>query len=599
MTDSDANPGDNLLGELASRLGDILGLATVLTPAQQDALVPFGGYQLQWGDNDNLSPPVYEGIGRVPPANLPDPGADGYVTVLQKQLALLGFDPQLVPDGIFGRTDSWLVREFQIYASMDNVATEDPNAKGTYADRLTATPNAQKYDGDITGRLDGATAVALQYWVSNGYRCPVVAESRDKNFGLINDNIWFSPEDTQPGHMCWVTDLTGTYAVDPQRLQAQGGGADPSHRRILAGYFTTSAYGNGPVCQPPTVWSDDTIPQSTTITVQTLTGDTAAASPQTISTYKVIRAVVHVEPGDYFDGINSYDAARVSLGPYHFAFYVQNSTGVNSSTELPALLSFLATWLPDDFQAAFGRYGVAIDQAWPNDAPPADATAPDNQLLRSGQCKWTTYLRQSGLQGTTASIATTASDPPYIPISMSPTRVMLPGDADYFRSWHWFYRWVMACRMFPTFWPECWYLCRYRLQAVLDAPFPASSGLPGGTTLGQVYTSEYAVTALLRAHVNKPGYVVGGGIASTTILSAYYNAKANDPSLTDDPDTWTDAQRRNVDAEMVSALIARDTQPDGTQGPIASTMMLALEYISDAGSAVDPTPGSFSFDAQW
>ncbi len=572
----------SMLDELIGKLGDLFGLGTTLTQEQQDALTRYGGYQLQWGDDDTKNPPIYEGFGRVPPDTLPDPGADGYVTVLQKDLQQLGIMPALPITGVFDRYTSWKIREFQIYADMDKVATEDPNAAGSYADRLTGTANTQKYQGDITGRLDGATAVALKAWITNNYRCPVVAESRDQNFNLIVDNVWFASEDAQQGHLCWVTDLTGTYAVNQDRLDAQGGGADPNHHRILAGSFTTSAYGNGPVCQAGTVWTDDAIPQCTDITIQTLTGDQLAqATAPTISTYKVVRAVANRESGDNFDGVNSWDSARVSFGPYHFALFLGGG-----SSELPAFLSFLAAWAPDDFKAAFGRYGIDTAQAWP-----ADATAPTtNNLYNRQQRKWTTYVQQRGLQTPTGVVA------------MAKNRLATGDDADYLRNWHWFYRWVMACRLFPNIWLKCWDFCRYRIQALLQAPFPHVAGLPDRTTLGQVYTSEYAITALLRAHVNVPKSVIMQGGASDTVVSSLTNAMANDPTLANNLANWTDQQHKNVDGELVSGLIAKARNPDpknpkAPPWPYAKDMMIALEYISpEIGASVSVESGSFQFD---
>jgi hypothetical protein len=93
----------SVLDDLIAKLGDLLGLGTTLTPEQRDALTRYGGYQLQWGDSDIANPPVYEGIGRVAPDPLPAPGADGFVTLLQKDLQQLGIKPALRPAHQRGR----------------------------------------------------------------------------------------------------------------------------------------------------------------------------------------------------------------------------------------------------------------------------------------------------------------------------------------------------------------------------------------------------------------------------------------------------------------------------------------------------------------
>jgi hypothetical protein len=392
------------------------------------------------------------------------------------------------------------------------------------------------------------------------------------------DNIWFPGGDPTDKHLCWVRDLTGTYNVDPARLKAQGGGADPAHQRILVGSYTTGGLG-GPVCQPGTVWSE-AIAQYTAITIQSLAGDPLGqASAETISTYKVIRAVAQVECAGCFDGVNGWDVARVSLGPYNFALFLRGA-----QAELPAFLSFLATTAPDDFNAAFARYGIDTAEPWPVDAAPIQ-----NKLYDRTARKWVTYLKQRGLEIVPGSRI----------ISLAGNPVVIGNDADYFRNWHWFYRWVMACRVFPNIWRQCWDFCRYRLQALLQAELPATAGLPDHTTLGQVFTSEYAVTALLRAHVNMPTSVIMQRRASDTIANSVANSKPNDPNA-NDPAQWTNDQHQRVDKALVDALIALAA---GKHWPYANDMMTALNYAIPLqpppapGTNLIRDAGSFQFRA--
>ncbi len=78
------------LDDLISEIGDLLTTAVPLTPEQQAELQRYGGRQLQWDDNHTTNPPVCEGAGRTAPDPLPAPGADDYVTILQKDLQALG-----------------------------------------------------------------------------------------------------------------------------------------------------------------------------------------------------------------------------------------------------------------------------------------------------------------------------------------------------------------------------------------------------------------------------------------------------------------------------------------------------------------------------
>jgi Putative peptidoglycan binding domain len=412
--------------DVISAIESLLTWNIPLTGLQEAALAVYGGYQPQWGDSDTANPPVYEGQGRTPPDQLPAPGDDGYVTILQQNLQRLGIMPSLPVDGVFDRYTSWQLREFQIYAGRDTVATLNTAvaAGSPRADQLTATANDAQYTGDINGRLDGPTALALQAWLANGYVCPVVAESRDQGGTLIVDNVWFGSEDAQNGHRCWVTDLTGTYTVDPARIAAQGAVASSgTHPKVLVGSYATTGYGNGPVCQQGTEWSNNATPQGTDITIATLTGDTVAqADAATISTYKVVRAVAHVESPENFDCINAYDAGTVSVSPYHFTLFSKGA-----KAEMPAFLSYLDYTLEDAYDAAFFRYGITVADFWPTDG--SDPTK--NALYVTAERKWATFPQQLGLQ----TLAGT--------VSVAPTSVTNGDDCDYFRTWHWIYRWVI------------------------------------------------------------------------------------------------------------------------------------------------------------
>jgi hypothetical protein len=568
----------SVLDDLISAITGLLTTAVPLTGDQQAALTRYGGYQLQWGDNDVVSPPVYEGQGRTAPDPLPAPGADGYVTTLQKDLASLGIMPAKAVTGVFDRATSWQLREFQIYAGMDTVATVDSSTQASQprADQLTASANAAKYTGDINGRLDGPTALALQAWIANGYACPVVAETRDAKGALTADNVWLGSEDATNGHLCWVTDLTGSYTVDPARIAAQGAIATGStHPKILIGSYISSNWGTGPVCQQGTEWTGNTVPQGTDITIQTLTGDALAqASAATISTYKVVRAVAHVESPENFEALNGYDVGRVSVGPYHFTLFSKGR-----AAEMPAFLSYLACTLPDEYGAAFARYGISVKQPWPTDG--SAPVSQSNPLYVPSARKWATLPQQLGLQTAAGTVSAAQTD------------VTSGDDADYFRSWHWIYRWVMACRMYPDIWLKCWDLCRWRIQALLAAPIAGVAGLPGGTTLGQVYTSEYAVTAIVRAHVNAPAAVIAAAGASKTVTNSLTSAISADSSLANNRANWSNAQHQAVDQALVTGLINAATSNGWAYG---GDLNKALGYVSDAGAAVSTTAGSFQFD---
>jgi hypothetical protein len=102
-------------------------------------------------------------------------------------------------------------------------------------------------------------------------------------------------------------------------------------------------------------------------------------------------------------------------------------------------------------------------------------------------------------------------------------------EVDYFKTWHWIFRWVMLGRTNECFRHAQWDMMRMRIQDILNHPLtlqtititPTVQGTgETGTTpvvapiqvslnnkLGELFTSEKSVAYLLRMHVNSPGAV--------------------------------------------------------------------------------------------
>lgn len=116
-------------------------------------------------------------------------------------------------------------------------------------------------------------------------------------------------------------------------------------------------------------------------------------------------------------------------------------------------------------------------------------------------------------------------------------------DTDYFRNWHWHYRFVVAGRSIAGFQNGMWDMARIRLRDILTAPFPAAAGIPGvpdgaggnrAATIGDCFTSEEAVGMLLRWHISRPFDICTGGEAGPRVQAAVTAAglpgAAGDPS---------------------------------------------------------------------
>jgi Putative peptidoglycan binding domain len=489
--------------------------------------------QLMQGDKDQRDQTV-DPTGRVIVA------PRRVVRALQRLLGDLGFGIGGSPDGSFGRSTSWAVREFQVYAGMDHVATEDPavSAPAVYADRLMAIDNLTPYTGDITGIVDGATAAALRQWRDDALRCPVVADSwtmRDQVTpeSVFRENIWLPTDDRVGAHRARARDLTGYYDPLP--------GAHDTDDRIMLGRFETLDGYEGMVSTKAfrTTWDSDTI-----VTPDRLIG-APATTPEAISTFKVVAAVAKAEAEAVFDAINAYDRGVVSIGVFHWILYYAPATG----TELPAFLAWLSRAEPDEFNRFFQRFGLTAGPTWPDPGVP-------NPLFNRSELKWTGSVRQRGL------VPTTSQRP-----LADPGVLTRAADAEYFRTWHWFYRWEMACRTSTAVQRQQWVLSRMRLRALLAAPWKKKKGFPALPPLGKVFSSERAAAALLRAHANQPNRVTVSGMPTDLLHDAYTGAGTS----SHDPSSWTAADMHKLHVSLEAKLKTINT-PSATRStwPLAT-----------------------------
>ena len=91
-----------------------------------------------------------------------------------------------VPSDTFDWQTAWAVREFQIAASMPNVAVEDVNkkpskdeakTKGSYVSRLSGKKNDKIFAKHPCGVVTPKTAELIKYWIEKHYRCPLVIQA--------------------------------------------------------------------------------------------------------------------------------------------------------------------------------------------------------------------------------------------------------------------------------------------------------------------------------------------------------------------------------------------------------------------------------------
>ncbi|MFH7245298.1 MAG: RHS repeat-associated core domain-containing protein [Spirulina sp.] len=549
-----------------------------------DAATVYGGYALRRGDRDTGF--LYAGASRTAAAGdpLPTAGAIGFVQELQQDLITLGFTLVGTADGDFGRTVEWAVREFQAYAKMPQLAEEavpPPGVTTAYEDRLSAIANPTPYSGPVSGVVNDPTRVLIKRWVANRWRCPVVISARQVTAGnpgaIFNNhaNIWLHNEVTSSSPRMYARDFSGYYALPP--------GRNANDLQVVGDYVTYLSW-DGPRSLPPNhTWTEaELLPES--LMGQPLTSLTAAQR----STYKVIRAVSEVECIGFFDSVNAYDNAFISVGPCHWTLGIVSATGVMSEGELCGYLAYLRHHDPATFQQAFEHFGMRVDEDW----VAADGTANGAPLFQSSSRKYAGWVALQQEDGSFARLAFTEAE------------------GNYFKTWHWFYRFVMAGRTLAGYRRGMGDMARIRLRDIASTPWSAAAGVPavpdgsGGTrpaTLGDVYTSERAMAWLLRWHIRFPAHVVSGGHEGTTLRNAYQRAAI--PLSAGDPSTWGEAQ----ETALLQGLI------DQVQAVGNSGFTDTMEYVRDwprwaggsnpRGFTLDPTIGtlattrhSFTFD---
>jgi len=463
----------------------------------------YGGFDLRRGDRDRRptgEPAIRGGTER------PDEDAE-HVLRLQRDLQELGFMVVGGADGDFLRRTQWAVREFQIYARMERAAREDAaSAAARYSDRLSpVATGGDRYAGPVSGVVNAATRAAIRHWLAERWRCPVVVEAWNMAGGaphtLRASNLWLHDEVSSTVPRMFVRDCSGYYGLPPSHAQGA---------MVVVGDFVTYLRWSGPRSVPPrhVAAQGELVPEGL---VGKPLGELTAAER---STFKVVRAVSEVECLGFFDSVNAYDNAFVSVGPCHWTLGIVNSNGSVSDGELCGYLSYLAHADPGAFERALGFFGVRVDVGWTTGA--GEPTG--KRLFNAGQRKYAAWLALERDDGSFERLAKSEQE------------------ADYFKTWHWFYRFVMAGRTIDGYRRRMWDMARVRLRDLRAAPWS------GTRTLGDVFTSERASAILLRWHVRFPGDVIDGGKAGPRLHDALARARQASPALdwNGDPEGWTD-----------------------------------------------------------
>ncbi|MCP3882970.1 MAG: hypothetical protein GY701_31920 [Sulfitobacter sp.] len=465
------------------------------------------------------------------------------------------------PDGRFGKHSEWAVREFQCYARMANAAEEDTSSSDKrYLPRLlvnSPTPLAGRAQlaGAVTGAIDEGTRNALQAWADRLLRCPVVIYASTDNQAtapaanganfvqLVKENLWRHDDHGSSNPRMYAIDWSGYYAIPA----AQGGTISANGatfpRPIVIGDWQSYMRWQGPRSIPPRhTWNQgELLPDALTGSAWATMGAAARSS------FRVVRAVSEVECLGFFDSVNSYDNAFVSVGPCHWTLGIANSggSGAVQNGELCGYLSYLREADAGAFRDAVGFFGVRSNQAWSGNG---------SALFSSSSRKYAAWTEQQVQTGTTAGGLST----PWR--TMTQAAPQAEPEGDYLKNWHWFYRYVMAGRVNVGYRQRMWHMARVRLRDILAVPWGTGVANVGTTpaTIGDVFTSERVTAMILRLHIRGPAWVVNSGHAGARLTGALTRAQAAQPSLTwtGDPSAWTNAYETALINGLTAELAA-------------------------------------------
>jgi hypothetical protein len=552
-----------------------------------------GGVALQLGDNDAKG--IYGGVTQAPAK---------FVSNLQTDLYALGFTSVgKNPDGVFGPITAMTLREFQIEATQDKVyATYDAPQTGT-----AILPTIRRYRGPINGVSDLETAAALHSWITPSdppKHCldrggpgrgllhilnPLTIQSRGGTTlvpgAVVNPDVWWFDQETRANTTDktypWVfaVDQLQRYTIPPTQILP-----GPDSGSVCIGRYTTQG-GGGPVLElykPGT----QTLGQDPCWYSQLISRDNLVPPPldpgaATVrSQYRVIRAVAEVECLGYFDVINSWDAARLSFGLFHWAF----QTPQGGPSELGALLAYYKSIDLDGYAHDFGRFGIEPEKPW--DPKTFGAEVPAK------------YIARVAMYGLYDSIGVIRADQ-LIPLetgNLTATDYL----GDWLRSWRNIHRVAMALRTSQSLRRAQWQFASMRLADLLgltwpvggpDVPVVTVGAAQQAASVGQVFTSERAVAALIRWHVNYPDSLLPP--LGSNLQAAYVGAFG--PGQVD-VGSGTQSQKDGFQESLVAHVLIQAGLVDMASGTdLFNTITTALAYGSSAsvGDPLSDLAGSY------
>lgn len=487
------------------------------------------------------------------------------VVALKTRLSELGFN---VLFDVVDQPTAWLrhaVREFQIYARMAQIAKVKPGSENElrWFDRLEVASNTMRYTGPIDGVFVKATLQPfLDHWSTQKYRCPVVAEiyvnrgqpkwpELGEGTNEVRGNYWRYDD---PRIVAFVTTSTEKKPYDKLQVRVADltGQFEPKHAApVKSGridkYLVSAGKGKkADVWIGGFVGDSRIVTRTAEVTPPNLVGkEWSSLSEPSKRTFRVVRAVSEHECNGYLQSINGFDNAWMSLGPCHWTLALADPgqsgpADVASPGELPAFLAYwTATENVDAKTKLVEPFGVVPKPAWVNGKPP---TKPGGARNYTGRMNWLS----GGIDGP-------AKD----------EGISTVEDLDWFRTTHWFWRFLALARNVDSFRLRQWHMTRLRLRDIFAYELDPSDrpGQPAGTSkvaVSKLVTSEAAVALVLRCHIRRSGFLDHRKHAYPSLRMALAFANITEK----DPAKWKDAEEKALIEGLVASAAVAKLTPD-------------------------------------
>lgn len=433
------------------------------------------------------------------------------------------------------RRQRWLVREFQIYARGQFAAEEQGAINGPInADNLRqkALSGATRLPAGVPhGDADAATLAAIKAWQAARLRCPVIFQARTRRRTDL------------PDHWNVLVDEGFIFHDQLQDAKPRVFARDYTDRWPLNPDGTTPAVPVGTAITYATRWGS-AAKKSHSLGAEITPDRLAGANWATLladqkATFRVVAALATVESECVFDGINSYDMACLSAGPFHYTAFPGMKPFVGDA-ELAAFLAYLRSENDSVFKEYFGQFGLRATAGWA-----AKMRSASDRVFRA----------ELGFVDSAGQFPS----------------ITEPADRNWIRNWHSFYRIQYALRSSLEIRGLFWPYTRQRLADLLSTPWSGAEP-PGAAMIGDVFKSERSIALLARWHVYRPAHVVSDNKAAVVPIEVVRAAGLSKKKVS----TWTSADEALLAAAFITT--ANGSQKMRASNDLRKTLTVLMAW---------------------